>query len=165
MIKMKTLTQEKILRNLKTRYNQNLIYVRTALLTVSAASHAKFSLPPSRQIRVLFLCQLIHLRGCQYTRQRRSNFILASRSSLLNSVHHPTSLPLLKPATTICARMRRASPLLSGTDDGLFFVKRGCFILNHLGSLPIVESLALVRQKRQSLSYSSLQPERANIQR
>lgn len=27
MIKMKTLTQEKILRNLKTRYNQNLIYV------------------------------------------------------------------------------------------------------------------------------------------
>jgi myosin heavy subunit len=28
MIKMKTLTQEKILRNLKTRYIQNLIYVR-----------------------------------------------------------------------------------------------------------------------------------------
>ncbi len=35
MIKMKTLTQEKILRNLKTRYIQNLIYVRALPLFCS----------------------------------------------------------------------------------------------------------------------------------
>jgi hypothetical protein len=38
MIKMKTLTQEKILRNLQTRYNQDLIYVRPPVRSLDQAS-------------------------------------------------------------------------------------------------------------------------------